>query len=56
METYLESNKNLLQKFHIIVSNPPYISEPDYTLLETQVKKYECKEALVGGSNGLKYV
>lgn len=40
-------------KFHIIVSNPPYVSEKEFETLETQVKDFEPREALVGGSSGL---
>ena len=39
--------------FDIIVSNPPYISSDDFTRLPIDVKSYEPKLALVGGTDGL---
>jgi release factor glutamine methyltransferase len=40
------------QKFCIIVSNPPYISQEEYDNLEPELK-YEPKNALVAKDNGL---
>jgi len=39
-------------KFDLIVSNPPYISESDYLLLESELF-YEPKNALTASENGL---
>jgi len=39
-------------KFDLIVSNPPYISESDYLLLESELF-YEPKTALTASENGL---
>lgn len=36
-----------------IVSNPPYISESEYQLLECEVKDHEPQNALVAGDTGL---
>ncbi len=41
-----------LHRFHVIVSNPPYIPEPDMASLMAEVQK-EPRLALVGGSDGL---
>ena len=41
------------KKFDIIVSNPPYISSDDFTKLPIDVKSYDPKLALVGGTDGL---
>ena len=41
------------QRFDLIVSNPPYISEDEYKSLELSVAKYEPKIALVAENNGL---
>lgn len=40
------------QRFHIIVSNPPYISPDDEHLQQGDVR-FEARTALVAGSNGL---
>lgn len=41
------------KKFHIIVSNPPYIPSSDIEDLEDEVKLHEPRLALDGGSTGL---
>lgn len=42
-------------KFDLIVSNPPYISEPEYQALSPGVKNFEPRLALHGGADGLDY-
>ena len=41
--------------FDIIISNPPYISEIEFTLLAPEVRKYEPRRALVSGSEGTEF-
>lgn len=43
------------RKFHIIASNPPYISRRDMGILQEEVKNYEPKIALEGGLDGLDF-
>ncbi len=43
----------LTEKFDIIISNPPYISETDYKTLDNNVRDYDPKLALVADNNGL---
>jgi release factor glutamine methyltransferase len=40
-------------QFDLIVSNPPYVSEPEYEKLDQNVKDYEPKRALYAGADGL---
>ncbi len=40
------------QRFDMIVSNPPYVSEAEYEQLDKTVREYEPKGALVAGSLG----
>ena len=39
--------------FDVIISNPPYITKPDWENLEDDVRLYEPRTALVGGLDGL---
>lgn len=41
------------EQFNIIVSNPPYIAEQEWQLLEPQVRLWEDKQALVADDRGL---
>jgi len=43
------------ETFHCIVSNPPYISQEEYALLPEEVKKFEPRQALAGGKDGLSF-
>ena len=44
-------DKNL--KADLIFCNPPYISQDEYSLLDANVKRFDPKEALVSGEDGL---
>lgn len=41
------------RKFDIVVSNPPYVKEEDFSKLDRGVKEYEPKTALVSEQHGL---
>ena len=41
------------ERFHVLVSNPPYVSEEDFRELQPEVRDWEPREALVAGSGGL---
>lgn len=43
------------QKSDFIFCNPPYVSENEYTSLDHEVREFEPKLALVGGSTGLEF-
>ena len=45
-------DKDYLNSFDIVISNPPYISESNFDNLPDEVKKYEPREALVAGQEG----
>jgi len=53
---FLTLNENLItEKFHCIVSNPPYISNEEYQQLPKEVKDFEPKNALADGNDGLTF-
>jgi release factor glutamine methyltransferase len=41
------------QRANYVVCNPPYISESEYQVLDSEVREFEPKLALVGGVSGL---
>ena len=45
---------SVAEKYDIIVSNPPYISDAEYATLDRGVREYEPKLALTAG-DGLEY-
>ncbi len=53
--SFLESNwfSEVQGTFDVIISNPPYISENEYQVLDKSVKDYDPQAALVGGEDGL---
>jgi len=55
IESNLFERINKERKFHIIVSNPPYIPTEEMEYLQEEVKKYEPRTALDGGKEGLDF-
>ena len=43
------------EPFDVIVSNPPYIAEPEYAQLDASVRDFEPPVALVSGPDGLRH-
>ena len=41
------------ENFDLVVSNPPYLSKKEYENLSDEIKLYEPKLSLYGGSDGL---
>jgi release factor glutamine methyltransferase len=41
------------ERYRLIVSNPPYLTESEYGALDRSVRDFEPREALVGGTDGL---
>ncbi len=41
------------EKFDLILSNPPYISESEFAVLDKSVRDFEPREALLAGPEGL---
>lgn len=55
-DLYSELDKERYKNyFHIIVSNPPYVSEVDYDKLAPDITEYEPVEALIGGKTGAEF-
>ncbi len=56
-DIFPEESSDFLNKFEgkidLIISNPPYISQEDYSSLPIEVKKFEPKSALIAGKTGL---
>ena len=48
----IDINK-IKDKYDIIVSNPPYLTECEYEKAQKEIKNFEPKVALVGGADGL---
>ena len=52
---FMEPIKDRLNEFDVIVSNPPYISDDEKTLMDKSVLDYEPHKALFGGEDGLDF-
>ena len=45
--------ESLDERFDVIVSNPPYVTESAWAGLQPEIREFEPKSALVGGPDGL---
>jgi release factor glutamine methyltransferase len=41
------------ERFDLIVSNPPYVADPELTTLQPEIREHEPRVALSGGKDGL---
>ncbi len=44
------------RRFHLVVSNPPYVSQSEFAALPPDVRKYEPRDALVAGPRGTEVI
>ncbi|MDO8747463.1 MAG: methyltransferase domain-containing protein, partial [Thermodesulfovibrionales bacterium] len=51
----LSTHNSSLLTFDVIVSNPPYIRSGDILNLQPEINKWEPRNALDGGGDGLSY-
>jgi release factor glutamine methyltransferase len=51
--SFLEAVADRAGEFDAVVSNPPYIPEPDLAALQPEVRDWEPRQALTGGPDGL---
>ncbi len=42
-------------RYHVVVSNPPYIADGDYDDLQPEIVAFEPRQALVGGTDGMDF-
>ncbi len=54
-DIFMEKFDFPIEKYDIIMSNPPYIKSEDIKRLQLEVSKYEPKNALDGGKSGLDF-
>jgi release factor glutamine methyltransferase len=45
--------EGLEEPFDVVVSNPPYVAEPEWSGLQREIREFEPKAALVAGPDGL---
>jgi release factor glutamine methyltransferase len=43
------------EKFHLVISNPPYISKSEFEALQPEIRKFEPSSATTDGSDGLSF-
>ena len=44
-----------LGEFDVVVSNPPYVTEAEYAMLDADVRNHEPSLALIGGKEGIEF-
>ncbi len=56
LESDLLSSLPAEQKFNIVASNPPYVSQAEFAKLAPSVKNYEPEQALLAGPRGTEVI
>jgi release factor glutamine methyltransferase len=56
--TFVQSDlfNNVQEKFGLIISNPPYVSQAEYDALPPDVKNFEPRQALLAGEKGTEII
>jgi release factor glutamine methyltransferase len=53
-DIYCTDNRGgLIGQFDLIISNPPYVTEDEYDLLQPEIALYEPRNALIAGKDGM---
>ena len=55
MDAFEPVDQLLLRRFDLLVSNPPYVSLEEYETLRMEIRRFEPKEAVSDGSDGLEF-
>jgi release factor glutamine methyltransferase len=56
LDIFSEIDRFFTQRFHFVISNPPYIAEEEWDTLQPEIRLFEPKEALVAKDNGLAFL
>ncbi len=54
-DVFTVSSEDFFSKFHLIVSNPPYISTSEFESLQPEIQDYEPSFATTDGGDGLSF-
>ncbi len=55
MDVFEPVDQLLLRRFDLLVSNPPYVSKVEYETVSMEIRRFEPKEAVSDGSDGLEF-
>jgi len=54
-DVFITSAADFPEKFHIVISNPPYISKSDFDGLQQEIRKFEPSLSTTDGDDGLSF-